>query len=264
MEAKILLQNNEKLVFLLKGTNPVMANTLRRMIVNEVPTLAIEEVTFSKNSSALYDEMIAHRLGLVPLITNLKEYNLKEECTCKGKGCAKCTVNFSLNITGPCTVYAEEIKFKDPEVKVAYPKLVIAKLLKGQNLECVGFAVLGQGKTHIKFSPGLMFYNYYPKVTIDNNKAKLEKFKEQYPSVIFNDKGEIDENIINKFIEKPSLADACEGICDNLLKIERNESNIIFYLESFGQLKQKEILYSALDMIDIKLDQFKKELKKLK
>lgn len=264
MEAKILSQNNEKIVFLLKGTNPVMANTLRRIIVNDVPTLAIEEVTFLKNSSALYDEMVAHRMGLVPLVTNLKDYNLKEECTCKGKGCAKCQVNFSLKVAGPCIVYAEELKFKDPEVKAAYPKLIIAKLLKGQSLECEGFAVLGQGKTHIKFSPGLMYYNYYPKVTINNNKAKLEKFKEQYPSVIFNDKGEIDEDIINKFIEKPSLADACEGICDDLLKIERNENNIIFYLESFGQLKPKEIVYSALDRMDIKLEQFKKELKKLK
>ena len=56
-------------------------------MIDEVPTMAIEDVEFRKNNSILYDEMLAHRLGLVVLKTDLKSYDLLEECTCKGKGC---------------------------------------------------------------------------------------------------------------------------------------------------------------------------------
>ncbi len=58
-------------------------------MTEEVPTMAIEDVEFRKNNSILYDEIIAHRLGLVPLKTDLKSYNLPEKCKCKGEGCAR-------------------------------------------------------------------------------------------------------------------------------------------------------------------------------
>ena len=80
MEIRVLDNNKEqgKLSFILRDSNPVFANTLRRLMIDEVPTMAIDDVEFSKNNSILYDEMIAHRLGLIPLKTDLKSYNLPE------------------------------------------------------------------------------------------------------------------------------------------------------------------------------------------
>ena len=69
MNVQLLDKQENSITFLFKGINPVIANTLRRLIINEVPVMAIEDVEFTKNSSALYDENIAHRLGLIPIKT---------------------------------------------------------------------------------------------------------------------------------------------------------------------------------------------------
>jgi DNA-directed RNA polymerase subunit D len=98
----------------------------------------------------LYDEMIAHRLGLVPLTTDLKSYNLPQKCTCKGAGCAKCQLKVSLKAKSAGLVLSSEIKTKDPEVKPVFDDIPVVKLLKGQDLELTATAVLGKGKEHAK------------------------------------------------------------------------------------------------------------------
>ena len=134
MDTKLLFHNKEKIVFLIKETDYFFVNTIRRIIIEEVPTLAIEDITINKNSSALYDEMIAHRLGLIPLKTDLKSYTLTKECKCKGEGCARCSLNIILKAKGPCTVYSENLKTRDPKIKSIYAKIPIIKLLKDQEL----------------------------------------------------------------------------------------------------------------------------------
>src|SRR3989344_1528823 len=81
MEVKVLSNNKDegKLSFIIKATTPAFANALRRMVSEEVPTMAIEDIEFSKNNSILYDEMVAHRIGLIPLKTDLKGYELPPE-----------------------------------------------------------------------------------------------------------------------------------------------------------------------------------------
>src|SRR3989338_7102157 len=135
MNIKVLSQKENKVEFTLEGVNPVIANTLRRLVINEVPTLAIEELEIKENSSAIYDEMLAHRLGLVPLTTDLKSYEMKQNCKCEGKGCANCTLKLKLKATGPCVVYSGDLKSTDPKVKPVFDKMPIAKLLKDQEIE---------------------------------------------------------------------------------------------------------------------------------
>ena len=65
MNIKMLDKGENEISFLINGISPYLANTLRRTIVEDVPTLAIEDVEFRDNSSLLYDEMVAHRLGLL-------------------------------------------------------------------------------------------------------------------------------------------------------------------------------------------------------
>jgi len=78
--------------FSIADTTTAFANALRRGIVNETPTMAIHRVEFRKNSSTLYDEMVAHRLGLIPLKTDLKSYRLPQSPEEIEEGSPSCTV----------------------------------------------------------------------------------------------------------------------------------------------------------------------------
>jgi DNA-directed RNA polymerase subunit D len=246
-----------KLNFLIRKTNNVFANFLRRSMISEVPTMAIEDVEISKNSSILYDEIIAHRLGLIPLSTDLESYNLPTECKCEGKGCARCQVVLSLIAKGPAIVKAGELKTKDSKIKPVYPEMPIVKLIKGQEIEFIAKACLGLGKEHSKWIPGNVWYTYKSDVKINNSSKKLEEFKDKYPPQIFDKQGKIDKN---KIID-PNIIDACDGVCEDILKIEYDETSFVFYVESWGQLTPKDIVITALDKMDSQLTDLTKVVK---
>ena len=85
--------------FRLSNTNLAYANTLRRTIIAEVPTLAIEFVKILENTSPLHDEFISHRLGLIPLVSNtVDNFNYFKECLCTESQdvCPVCSVKFIL------------------------------------------------------------------------------------------------------------------------------------------------------------------------
>ncbi len=250
-------KNTGKVAFLLKSSTPEFANALRRTMMDSVPAMAVEEVEFRKNSSALYDEFIAHRLGLLPLTTDLKSYNLPEECKCEGKWCPRCTTKLSLKAKGPGYVYASELKAKDPKIKPVFPKTPIAKLLKGQELEFEATAVLGKGKAHVKFSPCLAWYTYEPIITVDNSSAKFDEFKDKYPPQVFDKNGKIDK----KLILSQGLVDACEGICEDVVKIGYNKENFVFNIEPWGQLTASEIIQRATEILEGTVSDFESKIK---
>ena len=185
MDVKLVenMDKKGKLVFSVKGVDTAYANTLRRIMGFEVPVMAIEEIEFRKNTSILYDEMIAHRIGLIPLTTDLKSYNMMSECKCKGAGCASCTVKLTLRAQGPCTVYSSDIKTKDPEIKPISGKMPIVKLLEGQEIELEATAILGQGKIHSKWAPGLVYYKM-PNVDGDEYIFTVESWGQLTPKEI--------------------------------------------------------------------------------
>ena len=234
MELKLLKKDKEKFYFLIKGTNPDFVNALRRIITNSVPTLAIDEVTIKTNSSALYDEIVAHRLGLVPLKSDLKSYTLHTDCKCKGEGCEHCQVHLKLKAKGPCIVYSGDLKSQDPKIVPAIDKIPITKLLEGQELDIIATAVLGQGSEHIKFAPGLAYF-------------------QGYPIKILKD----DKEILFTGTEKEALETA------NIL-VEGSKENFIFKIESFGQLKPEQIMNKAVETFQKKLKDFDKAINKLK
>ncbi|MBI4149039.1 DNA-directed RNA polymerase subunit D [Candidatus Woesearchaeota archaeon] len=262
MEIRILEQDKKKeaVAFLIKGAGPVFANTLRRMIVNRVPTMAIEDVEFRKNSSILYDEVIAHRLGLVPLSTDLKSYTVPAECTCKGKGCGKCRVKLILKVSGPAVVLASELKSKDPAIKPVFPKIPIAKLLKGQSLELEAFAVLGRGEEHAKWIPGHAYYKQKPVIAISEGYKNAAEIAASCPVQVYDEKnGTLSINKDNYF--RCHLCNACVDVDPKHISVKEDPDEIVFVVESFGQLSCKEILLSAIDEIDARLDAFQKAFK---
>ncbi|MCA9459563.1 MAG: DNA-directed RNA polymerase subunit D [Nanoarchaeota archaeon] len=136
-----------------KGTHNSIVNSIRRIILDEVPTFAIEDVEVVLNGSPLYDETIAHRLGLVPLKTDLKSYNFKDKCTCGGIGCALCEVKLALKKDGEGYVYSGSIKSDDPQIVPAEDKIPITKLFGENGIELNLKAILGKGREHAKWAP---------------------------------------------------------------------------------------------------------------
>ena len=150
-------KKKNKLVFELNGVDIAFANGIRRSIVELVPTMAIEDVEIRKNSSALYDEMLAHRLGLVPLTTDLASYRLPvtgEEPQ------ATTHLSLKMKVKGPVQVTAGQLESNDPKVKPVHENMLIASLLKDQQIELLATAILGRGKEHAKWSPALAYYKY--------------------------------------------------------------------------------------------------------
>ncbi|MBS3108392.1 DNA-directed RNA polymerase subunit D [Candidatus Woesearchaeota archaeon] len=260
MEIKTLEKNKEKISLLAKGIDASYANTIRRLIIDEVPTMAIKFVTFDKNTSALYDEMIAHRFGLVVLKTDLESYNLQEKCKCNGKGCSRCQAEFSLKAVGPCNVYAEEIKFKDQKIKAVYPKTLILKLAKGQLLSTEGIATLGKGKHHTKYAPALVYYRSYPIIKINQNEDTSAAVK-VCPTHVFRLTGK-KANVVEPL--KCILCMACVDACNNAITVEGSKTDFLMFIESYGQLKHKEIVETAISVMNEKLDDFGKALKAVK
>src|SRR3989338_2009341 len=265
MEIRVLDNNKEelKLSFMIKDSVPVFVNTLRRLMIDEVPTMAIEDVEFQKNNSILYDEMVAHRLGLVPLKTDLKSYNLPQKCKCEGKGCNRCQLKLVLKATkGSGTVYSSEIKSKDPAVKPVYGGMPIVKLLKGQTLELEATAVLGTGKQHVKWSPCHAYYKYRPIVEITGDVKNPEAVIEIDHNNIFEIKDR--KLVINKdrVLDCDLSLDFSE--IDKNVKVTASSTDFVFYVESFGQLSCKDIINNAIDIFDEQLDELVEELKKAK
>lgn len=247
-------------MFVVTGTTVAYMNALRRFIVNKVPTMAIEDVTFAENGSALYDEMLGHRLGLVPFKTDLKGYNVRARCKCKGAGCARCQLTMTVNKTGPCIVYADNIKTKDPKVVPFYPKMPLVKLMEGQVLKAEMTATLSCGKDHIKFSPGLVFYRGYPIFKIKESKD-AKACVDACPKKILK----LDGKKLKVTEEsKCDLCMACVDACPEAIQVEGSTEDFIMAIESWGQLTIKEILSTAIEEFNMELDELEEEIKEIK
>jgi DNA-directed RNA polymerase subunit D len=257
-DVEVLEKKQNVLRFIIKNTDTPFVNTLRRVILDEVPVMAIEDVEFKKNDSILYDEMVAHRLGLIPLSTDLKGYNLPEKCTCKGEGCAKCQVELYLKTEAQGVITANKIKTKDPKIKPIYDDMPITKLTEGQNLEFVAKARLGKGKVHAKWAPGLAFFTKNPKIDIKKCSICGECVK-KCPKNVFEIK---DKKIMVVRSQDCHMCMACVDACaEDAISVEGKEGEFIFTIESFGQLSPKEIIVQAAAELNEKLDEFKELVK---
>ena len=145
MKIDIIENTPTSIRFKLSGANFSTANAIRRTAISRVPTFAIDSVTFYENSSAMFDEYIAHRIGLIPLATP-KGYDEKDE------------ILFTLSAEGPTTVYSSDLKANDKEVKAVNGKIPIMKLALGQTIRLDGKAVMRDANTSPKFQPGLVTY----------------------------------------------------------------------------------------------------------
>lgn len=242
------------LSFTVKGLSVAYLNTLRRTVMDYVPTLAIENVEIRKNSSILYDEVIAHRLGLLPIVTEPGTYSFRVD----GESGLGSELVLTLSAKGPCTVYAEMIKSKDSKAIPTHGKTPIVKLLKDQELEFEAKAILGCGITHAKWSPGLVYYEYQADVTVDNSAQELDEHIHEFPASVI-DNGKISKDKILKL----GLVDAVEGICPQAVAVTYDPTCIIMHVESWGQLSPSLMVQEACQYIATALDDLSQAIKKL-
>lgn len=258
MIKKILSSENE-LVFIADATQN-FANAWRRAMISEVPVMAITDVEIHRNNSSMFDETLANRLGLLPLKTDIEAYNLPERCSCKGEGCAKCELKMHLKATKQGLVYADAIESKDPKIVPVYPKTPILFLNSGHAVELELTAKLGKGKSHAKYTPGAIFMKAMPKIHI----GKIEdadKVIAACPKHIFKKKGNSLEIDNDKLLDC-DFCHACVDV-DSNVKVETEKDKYVFYIESFGQLKPKDIAVIALDELEIQAKEFENLVKEL-
>ncbi len=170
MKIEVLESNAKVFRFLLKGSSSTEANALRRAAINSVPCFAINSITFYENTSAVFDEYIAHRIGLIPINTPAKGYTEKDE------------ILFTLDATGPKTVYSKELKGADEDVQVANPDIPIIKLGEEQRVRIDGKAIMATGQKHSKFQAGLVTYDKKG----DDYEFYVEAFGQMPPKEIIN------------------------------------------------------------------------------
>jgi DNA-directed RNA polymerase subunit D len=256
--------------FTLSGASPAFANAFRRAMIGEVPTLAIEDVRIYDNTSALFDEMLTHRLGLIPLKTDLSVYSTQDTCSCGGAGCPGCTATYTLSVEGPRMVTSSDLIPQDPGAAPVYDNIPIVKLTKGQKLVIEARAVLNTGRAHAKWQPTLVCgYKNHPVITVSDVCDACGMCVEECPRDILVAKGKKVQVAEGKLPEC-SMCRLCERAClasgigdQPAIKISAEPDRYIFVVEGDGSLPAKEIMNRALTYIREQADELEKQLGEL-
>ncbi len=253
--------------FTLSGASTAFANAFRRAMIGEVPTLAIEDIRIYDNTSALFDEMLAHRVGLIPLKTDLSSYSTQENCSCGGAGCPACTSTYTLSVEGPRTVMSSDLIPQDPKAAPVYDNIPIVKLTKGQKLVIEAKAVLNNGRAHAKWQPTLVCgYKNHPVVSISDACDACGLCVDECPRGILAVKGKKVQVVAGK-LPDCSMCRLCERACLSsgigdvpAITISAEKDRYIYLVESDGSLPVKEIMNRALLFMKEQADTLEKQL----
>lgn len=153
---EVVKKDSQKISVKLKGVPIQYANALRRICLNGVPIFAIDTVDIIENSSVLPDEGLAHRLGLIPITTDLSRFNEPSKCDCNSEsGCSNCKVMLVLDTEESDvtrTVFSNELSSEDDSIKPVSDKISIVQLAPGQRVKIECYARLGRGTDHAKWN----------------------------------------------------------------------------------------------------------------
>ncbi len=133
------------LTFVLKNAPISYANAIRRHGLSRIPVYAVDKVIIYENTSAFFDEYVANRIGLIPLVSPDKDFG---------------EVLFTIHAEGPWTVMSGDMESSNPHVKVANPNIPIIELGDKQVFRAEGIAVRDIGRRHAKFQAALVSYGY--------------------------------------------------------------------------------------------------------
>lgn len=236
--------------YLIKGVSPALVNAIRRSIMLHTPCLAVEDVAIYENNSVMFDEFLAHRLGMLPIKTDTKTYKKGDK------------VKLVLEKEGPCTVYSKDIKSTDPKIEVMDKNIPITKLNKGQRLRIEMQATMDSGKEHAKWQPAVVGYREVPELIVSKNCDGCKECMKACPVNILQVKG---KKVSFTKAEECNLCGACVDICPKeALRLNFNSSSFIFIAEPIAGLTTKEVISSAVKELLGKSKQIAKALQKAK
>ncbi len=260
MDIDIIELSERKGKFVLSGVSASFANALRRSMLAEVPVLAIDEVNVYDNTSILFDEQLALRLGLIPLKADTSLYNMPEECSCGGEGCASCQVTLTLSAEGPKMVYSGDLVSTDPGVRPADTTIPIVELMENHKIVVEAIARLGIGRKHAKWQAGIACgYKNMPVITIGECDL-CEKCVEACPRNILKINGKLD--VVN--IMNCSLCRLCEEACyTDSIKVSEDPESFIISFETTGAMSAAKLVEEAANSIKKKAVQLNEILEAL-
>ncbi|CAM8935334.1 hypothetical protein QQ045_015312 [Rhodiola kirilowii] len=281
---KIREMKDDYCKFELRDTDASIANALRRVMIAEVPTIAIDLVEIETNSSVLNDEFIAHRLGLIPLKSDrAMSMRFSRDCdACDGDGqCEFCSVEFHLRAKcineQTLEVTSKDLYSSDHTVvPVDFNEatgfetndqrgIIIVKLRKGQELRLRAIARKGIGKDHAKWSPAAtVTFMYEPEIHINEEmmeKLSLEEKKSwvaSSPSKVFDINPDTQQVVIvdpEAYAYDDEVIKKAEAMGKpGLVEIYAKEDSFIFTVESTGAVKASQLVLNAIEILKQKLD----------
>jgi DNA-directed RNA polymerase I and III subunit RPAC1 len=282
MAVHITSLNNDELQFELVGVDVSFANALRRIMIAEVDTMAIEVVNIEANDSVVEDAVLAHRLGLIPLRVDPKDYEPWKRGSEPVVGVN--AMELSLNVVAKSTrlhkdgsvhVVSKYIRpvseasrapkpagyesdgsmvDSDPESTDAlvHDDIVIAKLLPGQRIKLTAYATRGNGKEHAKWSPVCTAsYRLMPSVEIVEaiTGAAAASLVKLCPKAVFDIE---DGAAVVRNAAACSMCRECIRVQDewqDKVRLGRVGDHYLFKVESTGSLPAEDIFLRALDVL---------------
>ena len=278
MDIEIIEMAERKAKFILKNSSPAMANALRRTLLSDIPKMAIDKVEFHlgpimyddkeyESVTPLFDEIIAHRLGMVPVPTDLNLFCPQSECVCGGEGCPNCTIMYSLNKIGPCTVLSGDLEpLGNPDLRVKDEFIPIVELTDGQAVLIYATAVMGTAKKHVKWQVANgVGYKYLPQIAIEEGMESDEEVLEcaaLCPKKVF----QVEDGKL--VIKNPLECSLCRACTDHLgekggITVTGDDQNFFFKFETDGSLTAQQALDKAVEILAEEANDFKAQLEQL-
>ena len=268
-EVKVLSHDENNLVIRVSNTTPAFVNSIRRTVLSEVPTLAIDEVVFEYNDSVLWDEVLAHRLALIPLRMGEETYDALRDCYENQEN--DCNVIFSLDeeaVERVKTVYSGHLRFEGIEgsvlsgenfdIEPLSKKIPIVKLGRGQRLKLIAIAKMGVGKFHAKWQPvSVAAYKFKPVIKIlrQPGEKRAEEIIKTCPRRIF---GFSNGKLVVLNEDSCTLCRECQDKFPDYVRVGWDNSIAIMKFEGLGILPIHKILDVAVSILEKKIDRFVK------
>mmetsp|Transcript_5063 Transcript_5063/g.7558 ORF Transcript_5063/g.7558 Transcript_5063/m.7558 type:complete len:270 (+) Transcript_5063:410-1219(+) len=264
------------MVFDLVGIDTPIANAIRRILLSEVPAMAFEQIYIRNNTSVLVDEVLSHRIGLLPIQADPRFFHFRgsepqtdantiefELCVSCPKGQKEKKIYSGDLVWHP--LGSQEEDFESTPIKMVHDDILLAILGPGQEIHLTARAEKGVGEDHVKFSPVCTaFYRILPEISlnVDIEDELAEELVEKCPMRVFDieDLGKTKKKAV---VSRPRNCTVCrecirEPEWQPRIDISRNKQHFIFTIESTGALAPELIFHMALKVFLEKLEVIKK------